>query len=177
MKGLCPIRAENNERNLSRGCPAHPLQRLAKVQPKCWHGREAWINRKWTWALREGSKRRWDYSLTTSHIQLKPPTAWRICFFLCQQRQSSLWLTWVLHNKPKISIGTIHIDKNIFVLKKWRTKNITILRGNRPMRNGEWIKIFTCFHLVAVHYFKENKALRHSFLDKQSLMNFHGKQV
>lgn len=43
------------------------------------------------------------------------------------------------------------------------------------MRNGEWIKKLTCFHLVAVHYFKENKTLRCSF-DKQNLINFHGKQ-
>lgn len=43
------------------------------------------------------------------------------------------------------------------------------------MRNGEWIKKLTCFHLVAVHYFKENKTLRCCF-DKQSLIKFHGKQ-
>lgn len=56
-----------------------------------------------------------------------------------------------------------------------RTKNLLILKGNRAMRSGEWIKKLTCFHLVAVHYFKENKTLRCSF-DKQSLINFHSKQ-
>lgn len=76
-----------------------------------------------------------------------------------------------------MSTEIIESSKNCFVcfFGNARTKNLLILEGNRAMRNGEWIKKLTCFHLVAVHYFKENKTLRRSF-DKQSLINFHGKQ-
>lgn len=43
------------------------------------------------------------------------------------------------------------------------------------MQNEEWIKKLTSFHLATAHYFKENTTLRCS-LDKQSLINIHGKQ-
>ena len=51
-----------------------------------------------------------------------------------------------------------------------------VLWRNRPMQKSQWIRKMTCFHLFTVHYFKENKALGHSFPDKQILINFPGKQ-
>lgn len=90
--------------------------------------------------------------------------------------------TWTIHDTGT----TVSTDKNkhrllrvtkpvLLFSENTRKKSLLILKGNRAMRNGEWIKKLTCFHLVAVHYFKKNKTLRCSF-DKQNLINFHGKQ-